>query len=127
MAVTLGGNPLYVWHDGFEEKRVMAKTESNKWDSTLEKVIRHVFPIGIIRSWVLHCFEESLDWNNSIANTIQGYADDNTTVAFAVTIGTLHTVAATTVKVLSIRLLYPRGSNTGTRQRNFVVNLQEVL
>jgi len=127
LAVTLAGNTLYVWHDGFEERRDLVRTESKKWDATLAKVIKNIFPIGSVRSWILHCFEESVDWNNSIVKTIQGYTDDNTTVAFVVAIGTLHTVVATTVKVLSIRLLYPRGSNIGTRQRNFVVNLQEVL
>jgi len=104
----------------------MVRTESKKWDTTLEKVIKDVFPIGIVRTWILRCFEESVDWNSSIVKTIQGYVDDNTTVTFAVSITDIHQVVETTVKVLSIRPEYPRGSNIGTRQRNFVVTLQEV-
>jgi len=124
--IELNGELLNVWHDGFVENRELVRSESQVWNNTLKKVVRKVHPLGSVRTWRLRCFEENVDWNNSIVKTIQGYVDDNTPVTFEVALGTLHVVAITNVKVLAVRPEYPEGSNVGTRQRNFTVSLQEV-
>lgn len=124
--IELNGVLLHVWHDGFEENRELVRSESFVWDTTLARVVRHVHPFGSVRTWRLHCFEESVNWANSIVLALQGMVDDNTTVTFEVAYGTLHIVTITNVKVLAVNPVYPGGSNTGTRQRDFIVVLQEI-
>ena len=123
--VDVAGNKLQVWHDGFIENRELVRSETYGWDATLQKVVRKVKPLGCVRTWSLRCFEENVDWDSSVVKTLQGMVDDNTSVAFVVSYGTLHHVD-TNVKVLAVYPEYPPGSNVGTRQRNFTVTLQEV-
>lgn len=122
MAVTLGGNTLNVWHDGFEETITLVCTEWNRWDHTNYIVVNTVYIHGRLRTWRLRCHETGVNWAASVVQTLQGYVDDNTTKAFIV--AGEHTVN-TTVKVLSVELAWPEGSNVGTRDRSFIVTLQE--
>jgi hypothetical protein len=114
-----------VAEDGFQEEKGIITSEWNAWDTTNSKVVRKVKIHGCTRVWTLKCVEYGVDWVNSKVKAIQELVDDDAASDFIVSMGTLHEVD-THVKVLSCELVYPEGSHVGSRERQYVLRLQEV-
>ncbi len=123
MTVSIDGKTLKVEGGGIQENVKPVGTFVDRWiDASYRKEVK-IF--GIIRSWMLRCYEENVAWGSSVAKHLQEKAKDGNAVAFSIDEGSLHSVSSANVYILEVDVDYPRGSKPTSFVRYFTLKLQE--
>ena len=123
MTVTIDEKTLKVEGGGISENVKPVGTFTDRWvDSSYRKEAK-IF--GVIRSWTLRCYEENVEWANSVAKHLQNKAQDGKAISFSVDEGSLHSVQSTNVYILEVDVNYPKGSKAASFVRYFTLKLQE--
>jgi hypothetical protein len=123
MAVTIDGKTLKIEGGGISENLKPVGTFTDRWVNGSYKKEAKIF--GVIRSWMLRCYEENVAWANSVAKHLQEKAQEGDAVSFTVDEGSLHSVSSTNVYVLEVDVSYPKGSKAASFVRYFTLKLQE--
>jgi len=126
MAVTIDTKTLHV--TSLEEHFSLAKVETDDW-AAVDGYKRKLLPFGAVNAWTLTCFEDKVQWTDSVARYLEAKMISGTTVTLIIDVQgsfsgaeKLHMVTSTTVAVLEVIVSYPKGF---TDYREFTLVLQD--
>ena len=123
MTVTLDTKTLNVEGGGIEETVEPVGSFVDRWINGEYKKEAKIF--GVIRSWILRCYEDNIAWASSNAKYFQDKAKVGDAVSFSMDEGNLHQVSSTNVYILGVGVRYSRGAKASQFVRFFTLKLQE--
>jgi hypothetical protein len=123
MTVIIDSKTLNVVGGGIGEIVEVIGTFSDKWANETYQKEAKIY--GILRSWVLRCYENNVAWASSNAKYLQDKAKEGNKLSFSIDEGNLHSVTSTFVYVLGVDIDYPKGSKATQFTRWFTLKLQE--